>query len=66
MKKTYISPRVEIIQYVSNLSLLAVSTYDGMIVYGGKDTAGTLDPDSKFDEPQRLKDDDYDELDDLW
>lgn len=66
MKKTYITPRVEIIHYVSNLSLLAVSSYDKLIEYGGKDTGGVLDPDSKFDEPQKLKDDDYDELDDLW
>lgn len=66
MKKTYISPRVEIIHYVSKISLLAVSAYDKLIEYGGKDTGGVLEPDLKLDEPRRLKDDDYDELDDLW
>ena len=64
MKKEYIAPEVEIVQFASEVTLSTISGGEKNIGYGGIDTGGDLEPASKKD----LFDEGYndEELENLW
>ena len=62
MKKEYIAPEVEIVQFASEVTLSSISGGDKEIDYGGIDTEGTIEPafkedmlDVNFDDNELIK-----------
>lgn len=65
MKKEYIAPEVEVVQFASEVTLSSISGGDKAIDYGGIDTEGTIEPAFKEDMLD-VNFDDNDMLKDLW
>lgn len=63
MKKEYVAPKVEVVQFASEVTLSSISGGDKAIDYGGIDREGSIEPayrddmlDVNLDDNARLKD----------